>query len=99
MHCSCELGKLARGVSKDCMRAGICLKLFVGEGRGGLGSYTEEGRGVSASIEGGGGGSGAAIGRREGVLVALAYIWTAGGGFGLFVNSFLPHPFPEITVS
>ena len=43
MHCSCELGKLARGVSKDCMRAGICLKLFVGEGRGGLGKFTKHG--------------------------------------------------------
>ena len=43
MNCFCELGMLARGVSKDCMRAGICLKLFVGEGRGGLGKFTKPG--------------------------------------------------------
>ena len=43
MHCSCELGKLAMGVSKGCMRAGICLTLCVGEGRGGLGKFTKHG--------------------------------------------------------
>lgn len=40
MHYFCELlGKLDRGVGKECMRAGMCCMLSVGEGRGGLGIF------------------------------------------------------------